>query len=62
MNYKELIILIAKDLTDREMAEKLGYSPYYVRDCISKLIHKYGCRTRTGILLKAVKNKDISLN
>lgn len=61
MDYKRLIILIASDYTDAQIAERIGYSTYYVRECISKLIHKYDCRTRTGILLKAVKNKDIEI-
>lgn len=62
MDYKKLILLIAQDYTDQQIANTLGYSVWYVRDCVSKLIHKYDCRSRTGILLNAIKNNDLQID
>lgn len=62
MDYHKLIILIAHDYDDYELSDKMGYSIYTIRESISRLIKKYGCRSRCGIFLKALKNKDIRFN
>jgi DNA-binding CsgD family transcriptional regulator len=62
MDYHKLIILIAHDYDDYELSDKMGYSIYTIRESISRLIKKYGCRSRSGIMLKALKNKDIQFD
>jgi DNA-binding CsgD family transcriptional regulator len=61
MDYAKLIVLIAQDYTNNQIAKEMCYSPHYVKECVAKLIYQYDCRSRCGIYLKALKKNNREL-
>lgn len=48
---REVALLIAEELTDLEIADRLSISPHTVKDHIHAVLRKTSSRTRVGIAL-----------
>ncbi|PAD64425.1 helix-turn-helix transcriptional regulator [Bacillus siamensis] len=55
----EIIELIAKEKSNIEIAEQLGYSQRAIEYHIAKIRKKLNVRTRVGIIVKAFKKELI---
>ncbi|MFZ4705424.1 MAG: response regulator transcription factor [Bacteroidales bacterium] len=54
-----IIQLVAAELTDKEIADRLFNSPYTVNTHITNILGKIGCKNRVGIAMFAVRNNLI---
>jgi two-component system, NarL family, response regulator DegU len=58
---REVIALICKELTNKEIADRTSLSTYTINGYVEKLFQKMGVRSRTGIVMYAMKH-DITQN
>ena len=53
---KELVALVAAELSDKEIAAKLFMSDAGVSQALTRIRNKLGCDTRVGLAVYACKN------
>ena len=58
---KEVFVLLIKNKTTKEIAEKLGISEKTVRNHISNAMQKLGVKGRAGAVVELLKLGEISL-
>lgn len=52
---KKIIALLGGGMTDKEIGVELNMKPRTVEKRIGSMMKKYGCRTRTQLVLKMVQ-------
>ncbi len=58
---REIFILLTKNYTTKEIAEKLNISEKTVRNHISNTMQKLGVKGRAGAVVELIKLNEISL-
>ena len=57
---REVLLLLAKGLTNKQIGKQLHLSPYTVRHHVSQLIEKFGVSNRAGVVASATKRGLVS--
>lgn len=58
---KEVLILICKGYTNKEIAKELFVSTHTAKAHVTSIIKKFGVNNRTNVVYYAIKNKLIDI-
>lgn len=59
---RQIVRLIADDLTNAEIAELVGLSESSVKNRVARLVREYGARHRTGLIIRAIAAGHITVS
>lgn len=59
--YNEIIRLMLQDVPTDKIAERTGYSIYYIRDIYKSLREEYGVNTKNGIAVAFLEEKILEI-